>query len=85
MSNSLVVISIGAAYTGIVDAQIFYCYSGVPLGPNEMLLRGSKLKNTSWIFGVVVYTGEESKLRLNSVKTPLKRSHVEKLTNIQVD
>ncbi|XP_067949356.1 phospholipid-transporting ATPase IB-like [Watersipora subatra] len=57
---------------------------GVPLGPNEMLLRGSKLKNTSWIFGVVVYTGEESKLRLNSVKTPLKRSHVEKLTNIQI-
>lgn len=56
----------------------------VPLGPSELLLRGSKLKNTGWVFGVVIYTGEESKLRLNSVKTPLKRSHIEKLTNIQV-
>lgn len=59
-------------------------HSGIPLGPSELLLRGSKLKNTSWVFGVAIYTGEETKLRLNSVKTPLKRSHVEKLTNIQV-
>ncbi|KAF6036994.1 ATP8A1 [Bugula neritina] len=59
-------------------------HPGLPLGPSELLLRGSKLQNTSWVFGLVIYTGEESKLRLNSVKTPLKRSHVEKLTNIQI-
>jgi len=57
-----------------------FIFSGLPLGPSELLLRGSKLQNTSWVFGLVIYTGEESKLRLNSVKTPLKRSHVEKLT-----
>ena len=71
---------------GIYDTKtvMTYIFRAVPLGASELLLRGSKLKNTSWIFGVVVYTGEESKLRLNSVKTPLKRSHIEKLTNIQV-
>ena len=71
---------------GIYDTKtvMTYIYRAVNLGASELLLRGSKLKNTSWIFGVVVYTGEESKLRLNSVKTPLKRSHIEKLTNIQV-
>ncbi|XP_076446469.1 putative phospholipid-transporting ATPase IA isoform X4 [Babylonia areolata] len=58
--------------------------SAVPLGPNQLLLRGSTLRNTGWIFGVVVYTGHQTKLMLNSTTTPLKRSNVEKLTNTQI-
>ena len=34
--------------------------------------------------GVAVYTGPESKLMLNSTSAPLKRSTVEKVTNLQV-
>lgn len=34
--------------------------------------------------GVVVYSGHETKLMLNSTSAPLKRSNVEKVTNIQV-
>lgn len=34
--------------------------------------------------GIVIYTGHDSKLMLNSTSAPLKRSHVEKVTNIQV-
>lgn len=41
------------------------------------------LRNTSWIFGVVIYTGHETKLMRNSTQAPLKRSSVDKLTNIQ--
>ena len=37
-----------------------------------------------YITGVVVYSGPESKLMLNSTTAPLKRSNVEKITNIQV-
>ncbi|KAK7479211.1 hypothetical protein BaRGS_00029555, partial [Batillaria attramentaria] len=58
--------------------------SAVPLGPNQLLLRGAMLRNTGWIFGVVIYTGAQTKLMLNSTSTPLKRSNVEKLTNTQI-
>lgn len=56
----------------------------VPVGPNQLLLRGAMLRNTSWIFGFVIYTGAQTKLMLNSTSTPLKRSNVEKLTNTQI-
>lgn len=42
------------------------------------------LRNTSWIFGLVVYTGHDTKLIKNSTAPPLKRSTVDKLTNTQV-
>lgn len=42
------------------------------------------LRNTSWVFGIVVYTGHETKLMRNSTMAPLKRSSVDKLTNIQI-
>lgn len=29
----------------------------VPLDPEQLLLRGSALRNTEWIIGIVVYTG----------------------------
>lgn len=53
----------------------------IPLGPDQLLLRGAMLRNTKWIFGIVIYTGHESKLMLNSTSAPLKRSNVEKVTN----
>jgi len=49
-----------------------------------MLLRGAMLRNTSWVFGVVVYTGHETKLMKNSTSAPLKRSTVDKMTNTQI-
>ncbi|KRZ17168.1 putative phospholipid-transporting ATPase IA [Trichinella zimbabwensis] len=56
----------------------------IPLGPDQLLLRGSVLKNTQWIFGVVIYTGHETKLMLNSNVAPLKRSNVDRVTNNQI-
>ncbi|XP_065288785.1 probable phospholipid-transporting ATPase IA isoform X6 [Dermacentor albipictus] len=55
-----------------------------PLGPDQILLRGAMLKNTTWAFGVVIYTGHESKLMMNSTAAPLKRSTVDKVTNTQI-
>ncbi|XP_074651102.1 putative phospholipid-transporting ATPase IA isoform X3 [Tubulanus polymorphus] len=55
-----------------------------PFGPDQLLLRGAALRNTQWVFGIVVYAGQESKLMLNSTSAPLKRSTVEKQTNTQI-
>ncbi|KAL3104659.1 hypothetical protein niasHT_022370 [Heterodera trifolii] len=38
----------------------------VPLSIDQFLLRGAKLKNCRWVFGVVVYTGHDSRLLMNS-------------------
>ncbi|XP_030205419.1 phospholipid-transporting ATPase IB isoform X3 [Gadus morhua] len=55
-----------------------------PLGPDQVLLRGAQLRNTQWVVGIIVYTGHDSKLMQNSTKAPLKRSNVERVTNVQI-
>uniref|UniRef100_A0A8C3NXP4 Phospholipid-transporting ATPase n=1 Tax=Cyanoderma ruficeps TaxID=181631 RepID=A0A8C3NXP4_9PASS len=59
-------------------------HSPVPVGPDQILLRGAQLRNTQWVLGIVVYTGHDTKLMQNSTKAPLKRSNVEKVTNMQI-
>uniref|UniRef100_A0A3Q1EA99 Phospholipid-transporting ATPase n=1 Tax=Acanthochromis polyacanthus TaxID=80966 RepID=A0A3Q1EA99_9TELE len=56
----------------------------VPLGPDQILLRGAQLRNTQWVHGVVVYTGHDTKLMQNSTRPPLKLSNVERITNFQI-
>jgi len=51
------------------------------LDNSNILLRGSSLRNTRWIYGLVIYTGYETKLMQNSKKTPAKRSFIEILVN----
>ncbi|KAF3835434.1 hypothetical protein F7725_027992, partial [Dissostichus mawsoni] len=52
-----------------------------PLGPENLMLRGARLKNTKEIFAVAVYTGMESKMALNYKGKSQKRSAVEKSMN----
>ncbi|KAI4204927.1 MAG: hypothetical protein LQ350_000779 [Teloschistes chrysophthalmus] len=47
-----------------------------PISINNLLLRGCSLRNTKWVLGVVVYTGRETKIMLNSGITPSKRSRI---------
>lgn len=44
----------------------------LPLTMNEMLLRGCMLKNSNYVLGLVVYTGQESRIQMNAAKTPNK-------------
>jgi phospholipid-transporting ATPase len=55
-----------------------------PLSPMQMLLRGAMLRNTHWIYGVVIFTGHETKLMRNAHATPIKRTNVERMTNVQI-
>ncbi|CAK9860551.1 unnamed protein product [Sphagnum jensenii] len=52
-----------------------------PLGPNNIILRGCEVKNTSWVVGVVVYAGRETKAMLNSSGAQSKRSRLEQYMN----
>ena len=55
-----------------------------PLSQSAILLRGAKLMNTQHIYGVVVYSGHDTKLIMNSKEAPLKRSNIDKITNYQI-
>lgn len=52
-----------------------------PLSQSNIILRGCQLKNTEWVIGVVVYTGQETKAMLNSAASPAKRSKLEGYMN----
>ncbi|XP_077216942.1 putative phospholipid-transporting ATPase 4 isoform X2 [Tasmannia lanceolata] len=54
------------------DRQIF------ALDPSQILLRDSKLRNTGYVYGVVIFTGHDSKVMQNSTKSPSKRCRIEK-------
>ncbi|KAJ4486160.1 phospholipid-translocating ATPase [Lentinula aciculospora] len=51
---------------------------------SNVLLRGTVLRNTSWVIGVVLFTGEDTKIVQNSGGTPSKQSKVERQMNPQV-
>ncbi|KAK7430019.1 aminophospholipid translocase [Neonectria magnoliae] len=53
----------------------------LPLNPEQLLLRGATLRNTPWVYGVVVFTGHETKLMRNATAAPIKRTKVERQLN----
>ncbi|KAF5745527.1 ATPase E1-E2 type family protein / haloacid dehalogenase-like hydrolase family protein isoform 2 [Tripterygium wilfordii] len=54
------------------DRQVY------PLDPSQILLRDSKLRNTAFVYGVVIFTGHDSKVMQNSTNSPSKRSRIER-------
>ncbi|CAM8938245.1 unnamed protein product [Rhodiola kirilowii] len=50
----------------------------LPLSPNQLLLRGCSLRNTKHIVGLVVFTGHETKVMMNAMSVPSKRSTLER-------
>jgi len=61
-----------------VDKVVF------PVDLQTMLLRGTVLRNTGWVIGIVLYTGEDTRIVMNAGGTPSKRSKVERQMNPQV-
>jgi phospholipid-translocating ATPase len=55
-----------------------------PVDLQMVLLRGTILRNTEWAIGVVLFTGADTRIVLNSGVTPSKRSKVERQINPQV-
>ena len=55
-----------------------------PLSVDNVLLRGSTLRNTRWALGLVVFTGGDSKLMKNATSAPTKKSRLETHMNLLV-
>lgn len=51
------------------------------LDNDKMLLRGCRLRNTRWCYGLVVFAGSDTKLMMNGGKTKFKQTHIDKLLN----
>ena len=52
----------------------------IQAGPENLLLRGSTLRNTGWVWDII-YTGKDSKIMQNSRAIPSKISRMDKLIN----
>jgi phospholipid-translocating ATPase len=55
-----------------------------PISIHNLLLRGCSLRNTEWALGVVIFTGQETKIMLNAGITPSKRSRIARELNWNV-
>ncbi|KAJ6490741.1 hypothetical protein C8R47DRAFT_1123410 [Mycena vitilis] len=67
-----------------LNGAVFVGDTTSPVDLSMTLLRGTVLRNTRWVIGVVLFTGEDTKIVLNSGGTPSKRSKVERGMNPQV-
>ncbi|EDR22935.1 hypothetical protein, conserved [Entamoeba dispar SAW760] len=54
------------------------------IGINQLILRGSVIEDTEWIIGVTVYIGNETKQLQNAKGIKIKRSSIERKSNIFV-
>lgn len=71
-------------YLSKYKGTLFFKDKKVPLSSENFLLRGCILRNTDWIMGVVVYTGHQTKIMMNSIKARPKKSTLENLTGQSV-
>ncbi|KAF2103894.1 P-type ATPase [Rhizodiscina lignyota] len=52
------------------EGRVLIAGEAAPLTNNEIIYRGSVLRNTPQAIGMVIYTGEECKIRMNANKNP---------------
>ncbi len=53
----------------------------IALSPDNILLRSSLFSNTDWGYGVVIYTGQETKIQMNNRQATSKLSRLEVYAN----
>jgi phospholipid-transporting ATPase len=55
-----------------------------PLSADQVLLKGSILRNSGHVYGIACYTGHQTKVMKNSLKARVKKSKVELQTNFYI-
>ena len=53
----------------------------VPFSLKSFIPYGSSLVNTDWVYGVCVYTGNDTKIMKNKINIQKKRSYISKQTD----
>ena len=56
----------------------------VPIQMSQLLLRGCKLKNSRHVLGMVVYTGDDTRIQQNSAAAPRKIGAFDYFLDVQV-
>ncbi|PVU95623.1 hypothetical protein BB559_001942 [Furculomyces boomerangus] len=56
----------------------------VAAGIKNTLMRGMIVRNTEWVVALVLYTGEQTKIIMNSGPPPFKKSRIERMMNRMV-
>jgi len=56
----------------------------LPVTMNEVLLRGCMLKNSGAVYGLVIYTGDETRIQRNAAKVPFKVGAYDTFLNPQI-
>lgn len=81
----------GRVYCEVPNDQI-YNFEGTfenhklkaSLNIDNLLLRGSSIRNTEWVEGVILYAGHDTKVMMNSQNSRYKLSTIERDTNRMV-
>ena len=60
---------------------VFKDNTKLPLDPDQILLKGSCLRNTEWVLGLCVFTGHDTKIMKNSSAAANKVSKNAKMIN----
>uniref|UniRef100_A0A8D9F8N4 Phospholipid-transporting ATPase n=1 Tax=Cacopsylla melanoneura TaxID=428564 RepID=A0A8D9F8N4_9HEMI len=70
------------------DGVLYWKNSQYVLDNDKIVLRGCVLRNTAfvseWCYGVVIFTGRDTKLMQNSGKTKFKRTSIDRLLNLLI-
>ena len=64
-----------------IDGNVYYNNKIIPFDINNTAIRGALLKNTNFIYGIVIYTGKETKIMKNFIKSKSKFTYLDKLVD----
>ncbi|XP_052796931.1 phospholipid-transporting ATPase ID-like isoform X1 [Mya arenaria] len=63
------------------EGKMTWCGESHSLDNDKILLRGCVLRNTQWCYGLVIFSGHETKLMMNCGKSVFKRTNIDRLMN----
>lgn len=66
------------------EGSIKVDYERLPLCIDNLIMRGSSIKNTDHMYGIVVFTGHDTKVMQNTEKALYKFSHLERSMNLAI-
>ncbi|XP_041465604.1 probable phospholipid-transporting ATPase IM [Lytechinus variegatus] len=66
------------------DGAMSWAGDRFSLNNDQIMLRGCRLRNTAWCYGIVIFAGKDTKLMQNSGKSKFKRTSLDRLLNKMV-
>eukprot|EP01035_Chromulina_nebulosa_P017968 gene17968-23598_t len=69
------------SFTGVIELDNL---GKDPIMTNNILLRGCVLRNTDWVFGIIVNTGHDTKVMMSNKITKPKSSFLERKASVEI-